>query len=340
MLSQFFVPTKGSRLLTLLIALLPVVTMVTLSLGAWTRLGDAGLGCPDWPGCYGFALLPSDAEDIALAESRYPDTPYEHDKALLEVVHRYVAASTGLLIFAILALLLAGVRLPQRAGRRPPILPLTILLAAVVCVQGLFGYLTVSLKLWPQVVTAHLLGGMLVLALGWMLCLRSVLRLPPAPIDLWPLFWLALVALLGQITLGAWVSSNYAALACTDFPLCQGRVWPPMDFAAGFDLAIPPGPNFLYGQLDNEARTAIHIAHRFGAVLATVALSAVGVAAWRQRLHGRAALLLLLLATQLLLGILNVVLVLPLPVALGHHAVAAFLLITLLSLLPANSPDQ
>ena len=327
-----------SKSLYWLMILMPVTALVTASLGAWTRLADAGLGCPDWPGCYGFALLPSGESDIALAESRYPDTPYEPEKALLEVVHRYIASLTGLLILIATALLFLGRQpAPMPTERQRSLRNMAVLASVLVCIQGLFGYLTVSLKLWPQVVSTHLLGGMAVLSLTWFMYLHAVAR-PDRPGQLARAGWLALVALLGQMMLGVWVSSNYAALACTDFPTCQGQWWPPTDFAGGFDLTHPPGPNYLHGQLDNHARAAIHLSHRLGAIAASAALIYLAIKALKIGLTARGTALLALLATQLTLGVLNVVLILPLPIAIGHHLVAALLLLTVITLLPVTSP--
>lgn len=319
------------RLLHWLILLLPALTLLTISLGAWTRLADAGLGCPDWPGCYDFVLLPSDASEIAIAESRYPDTPYEGEKALLEVTHRYFAAATGILIFVILGLLLA---IARKSPHPQYPLRLTALLTLIVCLQGLFGYLTVSLKLWPQVVTIHLLGGMLVLALSWLLLLHTFNNLKRLPRQLTTLAWLGLSLLIAQIALGAWVSSNYAALACPDFPLCQGKWWPPADFSDGFNLARPPETNYLYGQLNSKARTAIHLAHRLGALIVLPTLLLLAWKAMAAGLKYRAGAVIVLLVTQLLLGVLNVVLHLPLVTGLLHNTVAALLLLAVISLLP------
>jgi cytochrome c oxidase assembly protein subunit 15 len=215
-----------------------------------------------------------------------------------------------------------GVKLP--AG-----LSLT-LLVLVIC-QAAFGAWTVTLKLWPQVVTAHLLGGFATLSLLWLLSLRlGVLQQLRVPGHLLPHAALALAAVVIQVALGGWVSSNYAALACHDFPTCHGAWWPAMNLAEGFNVAQAVGPNYLGGQLENDARVAIQFVHRLGAV---VVLAAVGLLAWRLY-RARSALALpvaVILGLQLALGVMNVVLVLPLWVATAHNAGGALLLLALVT---------
>lgn len=291
---------------------------VVVVLGAYTRLVDAGLGCPDWPGCYGQLGVPTGDAEIARAEHAFPDAPVETAKAWTEMVHRYAAAALGLLI-----LILLGVVLKNRQPWRLP-----TLLTVFVIAQGAFGAWTVTLRLWPQVVTAHLLGGMATLALIWLLCLT---RHRPAWLDVpvaGRLAVVALVALIAQIALGGWLTSNYAALACPDFPTCHGLWWPPMDFASGFDVAQRIGPNYLGGLLSSDARVAIHVAHRLGAV---VVLVAVGALAWRLGNRPLAWVLGAALALQLGLGIANVLFALPLAVAVLHNAGAAALLLLLVA---------
>src|SRR5262245_10413101 len=221
-------------------------------LGAYTRLMDAGLGCPDWPGCYGFLVVPGPG-NTAAAQARFPHAPIEAHKAWPEMVHRYFAGGLGLLILAI-----AVVSLRNRATGAPVKLPL--LLVLLVVLQAAFGMWTVTLKLWPQVVTTHLLGGFATLTLLWVLWLR--LDPPPAlPRSLRPHAAIGLAVVIAQVMLGGWTTSNYAALACPDFPTCQGHWWPPMDAADGFDVFQDIGPNYLGGLLDNSARVAIHMGH-------------------------------------------------------------------------------
>ena len=309
---------EGARLVYRLALGGVVLAAVVVVLGAYTRLVDAGLGCPDWPGCYGQLGVPTGDAEIARAEQAFPDAPVEAAKAWTEMVHRYAATALGLLI-----LILLGVVLKNRQPWRLP-----ALLAVLVIAQGAFGAWTVTLRLWPQVVTAHLLGGMATLGLLWLLCLTrrrpAWLEVPAAG----GLAVVALVALIAQIALGGWLTSNYAALACPDFPSCHGLWWPPMDFASGFDVAQRIGPNYLGGLLSSDGRVAIHVAHRLGAVFVLVA---VGALAWRLGNRPLAWAIGAALAVQLGLGIANVLFALPLAVAVLHNAGAAVLLLLLMA---------
>jgi len=301
------------------------LALVVVLLGAYTRLTHAGLGCPDWPGCYGFIHVPSSEAQLAHAEQHFPGAPVEAQKGWNEMIHRYFAGTLGLLIagLAVHALL--------RRGRDGQPLRLPLLLLGVVIAQAAFGMWTVTLKLWPQVVTAHLLGGFTTLSLLFLLALRLSGAVQPlqrvgAPRRLAALA-LALVVL--QIALGGWVSSNYAAVACIDLPMCHGQWWPQMDFANGFHLTQHIGPNYLGGQLDSDARTAIHMTHRMGAFCVVAVLL---VLAWRMQRVGLiypTALMLLALSLQVGLGISNVLLHLPLPVAVAHNGGGACLLLSL-----------
>lgn len=306
---------------------------VVVVLGAFTRLADAGLGCPDWPGCYGFLAVPSNAVNLLAAEARFPDAPVEAHKAWSEMIHRYFAGTLGLVIVALAALALVARRGTDARGGAAAPTPLGLplgLVALVVC-QAAFGAWTVTLKLWPQVVTAHLLGGFATLSLLWLLCLRlGVLDRLRVAGNLRAHALLGLAVVIGQIVLGGWVSSNYAALACHDFPTCQGAWWPDMDLAEGFNVVQSVGPNYLGGQLESDARVAIQFVHRLGAVLV---LLVIGSLAWRLY-RDRSPLAMpvaVLLTLQVSLGVLNIVLVLPLWVATAHNAGAALLLGTLVT---------
>jgi heme a synthase len=300
---------------------------VVVVLGAYTRLVDAGLGCPDWPGCYGFLTVPSSESSVAKAEARFPDTPFEADKAWWEMIHRYFAGGLGLVILALAGMAVLGRRRDAATGRPvevPVGLPVA-LLVLVIC-QAAFGAWTVTLKLLPQVVTAHLLGGFATLTLLWLLCLRlGVLESWAVPRARLAHAVVVLVAVVVQIALGGWVSSNYAALACPDFPTCHGDWWPAMDLATGFDIGHPVGPNYLGGQLESDARVAIHFAHRLGALVVLGLAGSLAWRLWRDR-SPLAGPLAVVLAVQLLLGVLNIVLVLPLWSATLHNAVGALLL--------------
>ncbi len=297
---------------------------VVIALGAWTRLVDAGLGCPDWPGCYGFVVFPTTEAEIQLAESRYPQFPYEIDKAIPEVVHRYFAAALGFL--AILLVYFAfKYQLPKK------IKAITSFLLFFICCQGLFGYLTVSLKLLPIIVTGHLFGGFITLSLFFYLFLNTNNGIKNHNIGhLKILGGVALFALIVQIFLGVWTSTNYASLACADFPTCQGKFIPEMDFSEGFNLAQEVGPNYLYGLLDNEARVAIHYSHRISAIVLTIIFLILISRLWFSSAAPLASTLGVILITQISLGIMNVVYVLPLYIAIAHNLVAALLLLATL----------
>ena len=303
------------------------LALVVVVLGAYTRLADAGLGCPDWPGCYGHLGVPDTEAEVQAAEAQFPDAPVEADKAWIEMVHRYFATALGALI---LGIVIVAFRIPKgTSGGAPRTLPAALL--ALVILQGAFGAWTVTLKLWPQVVTAHLLGGFATLALLWLLALR--LGFGPNGVvgaRFGRLATVALVVVVAQVALGGWVTSNYAALACPDFPTCHGDWAPAMDFRQGFDVLQTVGPNYLGGLLDSEARIAIQFAHRLGAVAVLVA---VGLLGWRLWQAGGplAPWVLGLLAAQWTLGILNVLLNLPLAVATAHNACGALLLLALVT---------
>lgn len=316
-----------------------VLCAVVVVLGAFTRLVDAGLGCPDWPGCYGHLTWPSSDEHVARAEALFPEAPVEHDKTWPEMVHRYFAGTLGLVI---LGLTLATWRFAARApAMNYPRWHATGLLALVI-LQAAFGMWTVTLKLWPQVVTAHLLGGFATFSLLWLLALRlqnrpwslssnSHRRL----VGLRPLIWLALIVVVMQIALGGWTSSNYAALACTDFPTCHGEWWPDTDFHRGFNFAQSVGPNYLGGLLEGDARTAIHLTHRIGALVVTLVLLVLLYRLWQvplNRARRLAGVIGLLLVAQVTLGITNVLASLPLSVAVAHNGVGALLLLSLVTL--------
>lgn len=302
-----------------------VFTAGVILIGAWTRLVDAGLGCPDWPGCYGRLVVP----DSERAMAHTPEAPLEAFKAWVEMIHRYVASALGLLVISLLVL---GAGLRQRPGYPWRI---SVALLGVILLQGAFGAFTVTLKLWPQVVTLHLLGGLSVLLLFLWLHLR-LRRLAKygtqkhKPRRLTPLWSVALLLLLAQLALGGWVSSNYAGIACQGFPTCNGQWWPEMDWSEGFHLTQTVGPNYLHGQLHADARTAIQQAHRLGALLLGLALVALAVRHWREtNLRPWLGGLVVAYGVQLGLGIANVLMWLPLWLALLHTAGAVMLVLLL-----------
>ncbi len=315
-----------------------VLAFVVVALGAFTRLVDAGLGCPDWPGCYGQLMWPKTDVEISTAEQLFPDAPVDTDKTWPEMVHRYFAGCLGLVI---LFLAIRSVRSKSDSVRSMP-KKLPIFLVGLVTLQALFGMWTVTLKLWPQVVTSHLLGGFSTLALLWLLFLRyKNIDKNPNPVVAKKLSRLKALAMGGlivvviQIALGGWTSSNYAALACIDFPTCHGQWIPEADFTQGFNVTQSVGPNYLGGLLDNSARTAIHFSHRVGAIVVTlVSLLLIGFL-WRTgEPSGRrlAASLLLVLTVQIGLGITNIVAALPLAVAVVHNGVGALLLLVMVTI--------
>lgn len=313
-----------------------VFCFVVVILGAWTRLVDAGLGCPDWPGCYGFFGIPMSEERIETAEMRFPDAPVEVDKAWPEMVHRYFAGGLGLIVL--------GLAIQAWRRREDPAQPqkLPYALVGVIALQAAFGAWTVTLLLWPQVVVAHLLGGFLTLSLLWLLTLRLGWTTEPAGgamrdtmRRLQPLALIGLVLLVLQIALGGWVSANYAALACPDFPMCQGQWWPDADYRHGFNIFQEVGPNYLGGIMYSEGRVAIHFSHRLGAILVALVLGTLAWRLWRTpeawQLRPLGLALAGVLSVQLLLGVANVVFSLPLLVATAHNAVGALLLLVMVS---------
>jgi cytochrome c oxidase assembly protein subunit 15 len=312
-----------------------IVTLVLVMLGAFVRLTNAGLGCPDWPGCYGKLSPTLAAEQIEAAEAQAPAGPVSLPKAWKEMTHRYLATLVGVMILAI-----AWRALRKRASAYPAAIKtgagLPVAIVLLVVLQGLFGKWTVTLLLKPVIVTLHLLGGMALLALLAWLCARE-LELgsgPPSRVrTVRPWALLALAVLCVQIALGGWVSTNYAALACTDFPTCHGQWAPAMDFDHGFHFLRELGMTADGEPLSNEALNAIHWAHRVGALAAFLAIGYAALRALPIRdLRGFGLAALGLLAAQVALGVTNVLASLPLPVAVAHNGVAALLLVTLVML--------
>ena len=310
------------------------LALVVITLGAWVRLSDAGLGCPDWPGCYGLITWPSEDSEIQQAESIFPDSTVEVEKAWKEVIHRYFAGTLGILV-VILAWL------TWRSKEYYPNVPtrLAFAIIPVIVLQALFGMWTVTLKLLPWVVTTHLLGGMLMISLLFWLRRTIAAANPnvpqlPAVSNLRPLALTALVILTGQIFLGGWVSSNYAALACLDFPQCQQQWWPATDFNAGFKIWREIGVDYEGGILDQAARNAIHITHRIGALVAALVIGWCGLRfLLTATVHRVGILILSLLTLQIILGVNNIVHKLPLINAVAHNGVAAILLLAILNAL-------
>jgi len=312
-------------------------------LGAYVRLTAAGLGCPDWPGCYGQAT-PLGAAQNAAAQAAFPNRPLDVGKAWREMIHRYAASTLGFIIVLIAALSLsAREAAPVRARY-------AVALLGTVVVQGALGMLTVTWQLKPLIVTLHLIFGMTTLSLLWWLWLtahHAADSATPAPRSTGlvaarrgrRLALLALAVLALQIALGGWTSSNYAAIACPDFPTCQGAWWPAMDARDAFTLWHAPAINYDGGVLTNVARAAIHFTHRLGALALTLTLLvAVGYTLRQRALHAArhaAVWVLAALALQLTIGISMVVRGFPLWLATAHNAGAALTLLAVLAWLQA-----
>jgi cytochrome c oxidase assembly protein subunit 15 len=323
------------------------LTFDLIVFGGFTRLTDSGLGCPDWPGCYGQANPFLAHSHIAAAEALMPTGPVTHAKAWIEMIHRYLAMGIGILI---ITLVITAWLQTRRARRRAlggmqvrayaPGLPTVLLLW--VCVQGAFGAWTVTMKLQPVIVTLHLLFGMTLLALAvWLGGREDNVLKPPAQVAdgtilrrLRPLAWLSGAILLVQLFLGGWVSTNYATLACSGFPLCNGQAMPPMDFEHGFTLWRALGRDAAGEYLQFSALTAIHWVHRNFALVVVLVLGWTAWRAWRlPGLHKVARNLVLVLVVQALTGIATVFLDFPLAIAVLHNAGAALLvlLVTMLN---------
>lgn len=311
-----------------------ILAVFVIMLGAYTRLTDGGLGCPDWPGCYGRMVLPSAQPALAAAQQTFPDQPIVAHKAWSEMVHRYVAGTLGTLI-----IVLAGWALYRRRQDHGQPIVTPLLLVGLLIFQALLGMWTVTLKLLPLVVTGHLLGGMAIAALLCWLMLSAQPRNVDVRADLhslrpWVIAGLAILII--QLFLGAWTSTNYAALACPDFPFCQGRL-PAMQWKTAFNIFSPIGPNYEGGLLAMAARVTIHMAHRYWALITFIYLLPLALMLLISRrcteLRALGGCLLILLLLQVLLGILNVMLLLPLPIAVAHNGVAVLLLITVVAIL-------
>jgi heme a synthase len=296
---------------------------VVVVLGAWVRLTNAGLGCPDWPGCYGHA---------------YPQAAQDYGKAWHEMIHRYFAGSLGVIIVGLL-----GWAIWDRSNREQP-KAAVVLLFIIVCLQGALGAFTVTLLLKPLIVTAHLLGGLTTLGILCWLALTPERRAPTARDAILQRFaLLGFGVLVAQIALGGWTSTNYAAIACPDLPTCQQSWWPRMDFRDAFVLWRGLDIDYTGGVLANPARIAIHVAHRLGAVVTGIILFTVGAATavtgGSRRLRLAGGLVAGAVLLQICIGLSMVYFGLPLPLATMHNAGAALLIICMVTLLRGLRPD-
>jgi heme a synthase len=325
-------PESRFRRLHALTVLTLFLTFDLVLFGAFTRLTDSGLGCPDWPGCYGSASPLGAHTEISAAQSAQPTGPVTQGKAWVEMLHRYLATAVGALIAAMAAM---AWWLRRQSAPAPSPWWATLTLGWVIA-QGAFGALTVTMKLYPAIVSLHLLGGLGLLALLAVQDRAFAPRALPLPPGVRRGAWAVAALALLQAALGAWVSTNYAVLACSDFPTCQGQWWPVMDFVHAFTLRRELGSTAAGEFLPFAALTAIHFTHR---VVALAVLVAMGLLAWRLHAAGGAAArrfaraIALLALWQLASGLSNVVLGWPIVAALAHTGGAALLTIVLSSLL-------
>lgn len=318
---------------TTLIALLLAIAVVVF--GAFVRLTDAGLGCPDWPGCYGQLDVPKSAEEIAQAEAKFATTVEPH-KAWNEMIHRYLASTLGFLILIINVL----------AFRNKKHRTLSLALLGMVIFQGMLGMWTVTLLLKPVIVMGHLLGGLTVTSLLLWLWFRQKYPINKSGLNRLSSFALiALLVLIGQIALGGWTSTNYAATACPDFPTCQNQIWPEeMDFAEGFVMWRELGVNYEGGVLAMPARVAIHFTHRLWAITTIIFIVLLGILALKRskqmrfenaggRLRNSALLMKLLLIVQLAVAVMMIQSGFKLGISTAHNAFALLLLLATVSVL-------
>lgn len=325
-------------------AIATLLALIVVMLGAYTRLGDAGLGCPDWPGCYGHLTVPQTPQEMTAAQHTYQQT-VEPTKAWKEMIHRYFAGALGVLI---LILALWAFKRKLRYANQPIVTPVLLLL--LVIFQAMLGMWTVTWLVLPLIVSAHLLGGMMIAALLWYLTLASRTGQPTIPkgtnrYRFWAILGLLIVS--GQIFLGAWTSTNYAALICPNFPLCQGSFFPILDFHKAFDLFHPIGINYEGGVLDTTARVTIQMTHRYGALLTLIFIGGLSLtlitSKYAQSLRSLGWWLCIVLLIQFALGIANVIWMVPMQVAVAHNGVAALLLLVMVTLvykLYRKHPDK
>lgn len=303
--------TKILTLVTLLFSL------IVISMGAYTRLSDSGLGCPDWPGCYGYLSVPLTQTEIQDAESKFPEArPVETEKAWPEMIHRYLAATLGLLV-----IMTAITHLYQKKQRL-----IAFSLLVLIALQGTLGLWTVTLKLHPLIVMLHLLGGFSTAILLVLLLLGP--RAQHSHYDKYAIAVFFIIFM--QVFLGAWTSANYASLICPDFPSCQGSLFPPVSFSKAFNFLLPFDSDYEFGTLDNIARVTIHMSHRYFAMIVTFSMIGFLSVAYYMQLAPKKILYLIasLLIVQLTLGIMNILYLMPQYIAVGHNIFGLFILLS------------
>ena len=316
------------------------VTFSVITLGAYVRLSHAGLGCPDWPGCYGYLIgVPDNSIEIANAENSFQGSNVDIGKAWKEMIHRYIAGALGIFIF-----ILPFIFYKNNTNK---LFKLSLLVSILVVMQAMLGMLTVTLQLQPLIVMMHLMGGLTIITLLWLIFLRynknnyfnesqsfpnlSLKRIK----NLSVLGYITLIVLVIQIMLGGWTSTNYAALACADFPKCNASWWPQMDFYNAFMIELATDLNYEFGRLDSPARVAIHFTHRIWAIVAAAMLVILSIASYKtikisyQKIISLC--LVLFLFIQVTLGILNIKMGLPIYIAVAHNGNAAILLMCLVT---------
>ncbi|NRD72274.1 COX15/CtaA family protein [Shewanella sp. VB17] len=303
-----------------------IFTLCVILMGAYTRLSDAGLGCPDWPGCYGMLKVPNQAHELTQVQNLFPGHEVEPKKAWLEMIHRYIAGALGLLVLLIFILCLKKNEAPKK---------LPAIIAVLIVFQAALGMWTVTMKLMPIVVMSHLIGGFTLISLLLLLYLRTKpLFLSSAETltrALAPFALACLGILILQIIIGGWTSSNYAALACTSLPICEGDWYKNINLIQAFNPFQGDHDSYEFGVLDYASRMTIHVTHRFWAIVTAVMLFLLAFKLYQQSqsplLKRSAVLLVALVCLQVALGISNVVLHLPLGIAVSHNAGAALLLL-------------
>ena len=322
-----------------LVAFTTLLALCVVVFGAYVRLSDAGLGCPDWPGCYGYFGPPTSVNELSDVSKMFPDQPVDAKKAWTEMVHRYLATALGFLIFILFCLSIRNKLSQQPTPTADNKTKLATVLFLLVVFQGLLGMWTVTLKVHPMIVLAHLAGGMSTLALLF----YFYKKLTPSNLPVVKTKKISVALLLGfflliiQIMLGGWTSSNYAALGCPDLPFCYGQLWPDnMDFSMAFWYWQSFGINYEGGLLPPPAKTAIHFTHRIGAVITLLVLSALGAQYLRnssRNIRAAAWYFLAALITQFVLGIIMVWSSINIVLATAHNGLAALLLLSFVNLL-------